>query len=172
MALPSPIPLSFLLLVGSVVFGLAGLVWLLPYSIPAPDTWTIVLLLLTVTLGVTGVVGLAVQPGPEYTYVANPTDDCSDAPYAYEYDELSQQEQEVFDSTLENSPYTTGSNPGFVVETDAGQENCIDKGPNSYRLTVQKYEPDNSRDVALYFGMALAAAVLSLIILYTYFERE
>ena len=176
MALPSPIPLSFLLLVGSVVFGLAGLVWILPYSIPTPDAWTTVLLLLTITLGVTGVVGLIVDPGEQYKYVANTTGDCSSVAneseaWVHEYDELSPREREVFDSTLENSPYTTGSNPGFVVETDAGQENCIQKGSKSYRLTVQKFRPVSYGEVILYFGMALAAAILSLFLMYGYFER-
>lgn len=176
-ALPSPIPLSLLLLVASVVFGLAGLVWILPYSIPTPDAWTTVLLLLTVTLGVTGAVGLVVDPGPQYKYVATTTGDCSSIAnhseeWVHEYDNLSPHGQEVFDATLENSPYTTGSNPGFVVETDAGQENCIQKGSKSYRLTVQKFRPVSPGEVILYFVMAIAAAVLSLFLSYNLIKRD
>lgn len=165
MPLPSPLPLSFLLLVGGVVFGLAGLVWRLPYSLPTPGTWVTALLLISITLGATGIGGVTLEPGKGYKYVANTTGDCSDETYVYEYSELSPQKQEVFDSTIEDSPYTTRSYRGFVVETDAGQQNCVTKGSQHYRLTVQRIGPYDLGHAILYMGMIALAGILSLIIL-------
>lgn len=165
MPLPSPVPLSFFLLVTGVVFGLAGLVWLLPYSVPTPDTWVTVLLLLSITLGTTGIGGVTLEPGLEYKYAGYSTGDCSDETYVYEYTELSPEKQEVFDSTIEDSPYITRTYRGFVVETDAGQRNCIKKGSQYYRLTVQKIGPYGLGHAILYMGMIVAAAILSFIIL-------
>lgn len=98
MPLPSPVPLSFFLVAASVVFGLAGLVWLLPYSVPIPDTWVTVLLLLSITLGATGIGGVTLEPGKEYKYVANTAGDCSSianesGEWVHECNELSPQEQ-------------------------------------------------------------------------------
>jgi hypothetical protein len=138
-----------------------------------------VLVLFTVTLGATGIAGYYLQPGLEYQYAASSTDDCSgeDGAYVYDYDELSPQDKAVVDSTIEQTgPYTTRSSTELLPEEsfDAGQMNCVKKGPQYYQVTVNKIGPYHSGEHGiLYFGMMIVTApLLIFLVLYPLMFRQ
>jgi len=142
MAPPSPVEVS--LTVGSVVFLVGGAIALYRSSVTRYHIPLVVLVLLTVTSGLTGVVGafLTHWDAAKIDYSAGPTlqgceSEGDDTP-VLEYSELSPEAQDVFHSTLQaDGEYTTRTHPDeFRLEQDAGARNYIRYNSECYQLTA------------------------------------
>jgi hypothetical protein len=152
------------LIVGSLAFGFGGLLLNSADSISKSDA--LVVFVLIILIGVTGVVGsFLLTPDDEYEYRVSSTDCSGIEDNVHEYDELSPEAQEAFDSALEadsSDPYTTGSSHEFAVDTDAGQRNCVEKNTQSYVMTIQKISPDSASET-VFMWMSIIAVLLALI---------
>jgi hypothetical protein len=96
-------------------------------------------MVISLTICALGVVGLLSLPDQKYGYNVDPSNDCETTTDEYEYNELSSEAQEAFDSALEaDSPvYITDSNHEFDVGYDVEVQNCVRKDSESYVLTVE-----------------------------------
>lgn len=152
------------LIVGSIAFGFGGLLLNSANSLSKSDALVVFVLILMICL--TGVVGsFLFTPDDEYEYRVSFTDCSGIEDNVHEYDGLSPEAQEAFDSALEadhSDPYTTGSSHEFAVDTDAGQRNCVQKNSQSYVMTIQKISPDSASET-VFMWMSIIAFLVALI---------
>lgn len=132
-------------------------------------------------IGTWGALGLQSVPDQKYGYDTYPSyNDCEtiDDDNMYEYNELSSEAQEAFDSTLserqeesasaaeaDRPVYITDSNHEFnLKDVGAGGQNCVRKDSQPYVLTVQKVGPEpSSINQFLYRGVTFVGLFITLI---------
>lgn len=169
-----PSPAELFLIVGIVVFFVAVFAFSRS-SASRPHSLMLVLLLLAVTSGLTGVIGASatVLDAEKIDYTVRQTEpqQCnSENPSSpKEYSELSSEAQNVFRSTLQtDGAYTTKTHPDdFRLMTDQGTVNHIQYESTCYELSAQSRGSFGTGFVVIFYLIAggvgfLLASGLSL----------
>lgn len=152
----------FVLLVGGI--GIALGIFL---DFENPTSTLLPIIVLSLTIGILGVVGLLSLPDQKYGYETGPplTDCGATDGDVYEYNELSSEAQEAFDSALEadRPVYLTDSNHGFDLEGEGGVRNCVRKDSQFYVLSVETVSGPNPLLEIAYRGLSVVGFFSALV---------
>ncbi|WP_436903095.1 hypothetical protein [Halovenus halobia] len=157
-----------------------------------PKSILLPIIVISLVIATWGALGLQSVPDQKYGYDTHPAyNDCEtiDDDNVYEYNELSSEAQEAFDSTVseaqeESASAAEADRPVYITDSyhefnfeavDSEGQNCVRKDSQPYVLTVQKVGPEPSSVnqfiyrlayrlglfITLIFGGVLAGAVRS-----------